>query len=299
MKMYKLDEIKSKITEFAINGEQITVELVRLKKFDENKQYYYTGVSIVKASGDITLLTSRFKNSDTAYANLENLYIELAVLDDSSNNVTVNENIVDQEDEIKRKGNAQFYVMNDVLAMADASARSYCETVAGDYIIGIEYNNEQYPITSVPDASSADFLTEDMTKAIEHYFGITESPTFDEEEAQLLEGLSFVPNKGIPQLTIYTNNRLQLKGDIKTMLGISPRTRVLIAFNPREQAFAVVKPTSKALTDDMRAAGYFVSKRKDVACAKLFREFNLDKLEGKTFYADKTSLSGNVVLFKR
>lgn len=193
----------------------------------------------------------------------------------------------------------KFYTFDEILPNIDADSRAVAATIGDSYAIGIEHKGEFFTLQTTADSVEADAIVIDLQRSLDEHFGVEQSIEFDEEEAQLLEGFSFVPNKGIPQLTVYTNNRLQLKGDIKTMLGIAPRTRVLIAFNPREQAFAIVKPNSKALTDDMRAAGYFVSKRKDVACAKLFREFDLDKLEGQTFYADKTSLSGNVVVFKR
>lgn len=192
----------------------------------------------------------------------------------------------------------KFFTLDELLPSIDATARAYAETVADTYVIGIEYKRELFPLQTVDNASDADMIVAELTKSLEYHFAEVETP-FDEEETQLLEGFTFVPNKGMAQILIGKRNRLYLKGDISSQLDITPGRRVLIAYNPREKAFAIVKPTSKAVTDDMRAAGYFVSKRKDVTCAKLFREFKLDEYEGTTFYADTASLSGNVVIFKR
>ena len=191
-----------------------------------------------------------------------------------------------------------FYTFEELLPRLDDTARAYAETVADTYLVGIEHKGELFPMQTVNDASEADAMVAELTKSLEYHFAELDTP-FDDEETQLLEGFTFVPNKGMAQILIGKRNRLYLKGDIASQLDITPGRRVLIAYNPAEKAFAIVKPTSKAVTDEMRAAGYFVSKRKDVTCAKLFREFNLDQYEGQTFYADTASLSGNVVIFKR
>lgn len=299
MKTYTLPTIQEKISSAAMTETSVTIELVRITDTDASPTLYYTGVSITDVDGAKVYPMSQFRRKETAYANLENLYVEIALAFDGTPNVVIREEIVDQTHEVKRRYNANFHVMNDVLAVVDATARAYCATVANDYIIGVEHNGDQYPIMAAKDATEADYLTEEMTRAIEHHFGVTTPATFDDEEADMLAGFTFVPNKGMATIRIYTNNRLQLKGDIKTLLGVSPRQRILIAFNPELEAFAIVKPSALVVTNEMRAAGYFVSQRKDVACAKLFREFHLDKYEGQTFYADKASLSGNVVVFKR
>lgn len=194
----------------------------------------------------------------------------------------------------------KFYTFDEVLPLVDATARPYAESVADTYVVGIEYKGELFPLNTYGTAQEADSVVAELDKALSASLSpeITDE-TFDEEEASLLEGFTFVPNKGMAQIFIGKRNRLYLKGDITTLLDITPGRRVLIAYRPRDKAFAIVKPTAKSVTDDMRAAGYFVSKRKDVTCAKLFREFDLDQYEGQTFYADTASLSGNVVIFKR
>lgn len=194
----------------------------------------------------------------------------------------------------------KFYTFDEVLPLVDATARPYAESVADTYVVGIEYKGELFPLNTYGTAQEADSVVAELDKALSASLSpeITDE-TFDEEEASLLEGFTFVPNKGMAQIFIGKRNRLYLKGDITTLLDITPGRRVLIAYRPTDKAFAIVKPTAKSVTDDMRAAGYFVSKRKDVTCAKLFREFDLDQYEGQTFYADTASLSGNVVIFKR
>lgn len=194
---------------------------------------------------------------------------------------------------------AKFYTLDELLPMLDESARSYCESVADTYVVGIEFNNELFPMATIKEAGEADAYCAELDRSLEYYFKPVPTTEFDDEEAQLLAGFTFVPNKGMSQVYVGKRNRLYLKGDVLTQLGIKPRSRVLIAFNPAEKAFAIVKPSAPSITDEMRSAGYFVSAKKDVTAAKLFRQFHLDKYEGQTFYADTASLSGNVVIFKQ
>lgn len=197
---------------------------------------------------------------------------------------------------------AKFYTLEELLPVINESARSYCESVADTYVAGIEFNNEVFPMMTIKDAGEADAYCAELDRTLEYHFKPVPTTEFDDEEAQLLAGFTFVPNKGMAKIYVGDSDkttRIYLKGDITSQLGIKPNMRVLIAFNPKDEAFAIVKPTSPALTDEMRSAGYFVSKRKDITCAKLFKEFKLEKFRGKTFYADTASLSGNVVIFKQ
>lgn len=204
--------------------------------------------------------------------------------------------------------NTKFYTLDELLPKLGANARAYAETVADTYVCGVEQDGSLYAMmtfTGANAAQDADSFVAELNRSLDHHFAPVETESDSgeaEEDAALLGGFTFVPNKGMTYLTVNKRNRLYLHGDIKTQLGIDvkkAKMRVLLAFNSAEQAFAIVKPTSKAVTDDMRAAGYFVSKRKDITCAKLFKEFKLDKYEGETFYADTASLSGNVVIFRR
>lgn len=193
---------------------------------------------------------------------------------------------------------AKFHTLEELLPILNESARSYCEAVADTYVAGIEFNNELYAMTTLGSAAEADAYCAELDRTLEYHFKPV-TTEFDDEEAQLLAGFTFVPNKGMSQIYVGKRNRLYLKGDVLSQLGVKPRSRVLIAYNPAEKAFAVVKPSAPSLNAEMREAGYFVSNRKDVTAAKLFRQFNLDKYEGETFYADTASLSGNVVIFRQ
>jgi len=194
---------------------------------------------------------------------------------------------------------AKFYTLEELLPVINESARSYCESVADTYVAGIEFNNELFPMMTIKDAGEADAYCTELDRSLEYHFKPVPTAEFDDEEAELLAGFTFVPNKGMSQVYVGKRNRLYLKGDVLSQLGIKPRSRVLIAFNPAEKAFAIVKPSAPSLSEEMRSAGYFVSAKKDVTAAKLFRQFKLDKYEGKTFYADTASLSGNVVIFRQ
>lgn len=194
---------------------------------------------------------------------------------------------------------AKFYTLDELLPKIDESARSYCDTVADTYVAGIEFKDEFYPMITLNEPGEADAYCAELDRTLEYHFKPVPSTEFDDEEAQLLAGFTFVPNKGMSQIYVGKRNRLYLKGDILSQLGIKPRSRVLIAFNPVDKAFAIVKPSAPSLSEEMRSAGYFVSNRKDITAAKLFNQFNLEKYEGQTFYADTASLSGNVVIFKQ
>lgn len=193
---------------------------------------------------------------------------------------------------------SKFYTLEELLPTLNESARSYCESVADTYVAGVEFNNELFPMITLDTPSEADAYCAELDRTLEYHFKPVPNTEFDEDEMQLLEGFTFVPNKGMAQIYVGKRNRLYLKGDILSQLGVKPRSRVLIAFNPADTAFAVVKPSAPSLSEEMRAAGYFVSNRKDVTAAKLFNQFKLDKYEGQSFYADTASLSGNVVIFK-
>lgn len=192
----------------------------------------------------------------------------------------------------------KFYTIDELLPVINESARSYCDAVADTYVAGIEFNDELYPMVTLGNAAEADAYCAELDRTLDYHFKPVQTE-FDDEEAQLLAGFTFVPNKGMSHIYVGKRNRLYLKGDVLSQLGIKTRARVLIAYNPAEKAFAVVKPSAPSLSAEMREAGYFVSNRKDVTAAKLFRQFNLDKYEGQTFYADTASLSGNVVIFKQ
>lgn len=197
---------------------------------------------------------------------------------------------------------AKFYTLEELLPVINESARSYCESVADTYVAGIEFKNESYPMMTIKEAGEADAYCAELDRSLEYHFKPVPTTDFDDEEAQLLAGFTFVPNKGMTKIYVGKRNRLYLKGDVLAQLGIDAKkakVRVLVAYNPTERAFAIVKPTSKIVTDDMRAAGYFVSMRNEITCAKLFKEFKIDKFEGQMFYADTASLSGDVVIFKQ
>lgn len=198
--------------------------------------------------------------------------------------------------------NTKFYTLDELLPKLNANARAYAETVADTYVCGVEQDGLLYAMmtfTGADAAQDADSFVAELNRSLEHHFTPVPTAEFNDEEAAMLDGFTFVPNKGLTSIFVGKRNRLYLKGDITNTLGLKPRQRVLLAFRPADKAFAIVKPNSPAVTEEMRQAGYFVSGRKDVTAAALFREFNLDKYEGETFYADTASLSGNVVIFRR
>jgi len=195
----------------------------------------------------------------------------------------------------------KFYTFEELLPSLDATAKPYAETVADTYVIGIEYNGELFPLHTVATAAEADDITAEIDKSLEHHLTPVDEEAVYQDET-LLDGFTLVPSSGMVLLTVGKRNRLYLKGAMKELLGIDnkkAKQSVLLAYNPMIEAFALVKPSSKAVSDEMRTANYFVSKRGDITCAKLFKQFNLDKFEGQTFYVDTASLSGDIVIFRR
>lgn len=133
---------------------------------------------------------------------------------------------------------------------------------------------------------------------------IEDEPPVDEinpEIEELLAGFAFPASKGMAKITIAKRNRLYLKGKdiLNGVLGIKPQTRIIIGYNPVEDAFAIVKPEAIRYNREAQAAGYFVSLRYDVTAAKMFRQYNLDKYEGQTYYFDKASSDASVAIFRR
>lgn len=115
----------------------------------------------------------------------------------------------------------------------------------------------------------------------------------------LLAGFSFPATKGMPEIFVGKRSRLYLKGAFNGMLGVKTQTRVIIGYNPVEDAFAIVKPEAIRHNREAQAAGYFVSLRYDVTAAKMFKQYNLDKYEGQTYYFDKASSDASVAIFRR
>lgn len=197
----------------------------------------------------------------------------------------------------------KFYITDEIIPLINAETTSFCEATGDHYVVGAVINGEHYACFKATTAEDADFYAEELTRLIESTNaanGAVSTPT--DEDSVLLAGFTFTPNKGMAKIYVGDSDkttRLYLKGGFDALLGVKPGKKVLIAFNRVEEAFAIVKPNSPAVNSEMKEAGYFVSQRKDVTCARLFRDFNLEKYRGQTFYADETSLSGNVVIFRR
>lgn len=128
-----------------------------------------------------------------------------------------------------------------------------------------------------------------------------------DEITNLLEGFDFVPSKGIPTILVGANNRLYLKGGVEKVLGVSPQDRVVIGYRDEDDAFALVLPSALRGNREAQAAGYLISNRKDVTCAKLFHakqlnekyDFSEEGLSDRTYYMDKTSSDSAVAIFRR
>lgn len=128
-----------------------------------------------------------------------------------------------------------------------------------------------------------------------------------DEISNLLEGFDFVPSKGIPTILIGANNRLYLKGGVEKVLGVTSQDRVVIGYRDEDDAFALVLPSALRGNREAQAAGYLISNRKDVTCAKLFHtkklnekyDFSEEGLADRTYYMDKTSSDSAVAIFRR
>ena len=190
------------------------------------------------------------------------------------------------------------YTLDQVIPMVDGSARSYCDLVVDVYVVGVSYRYDKYPIAAVKTAEEADSVSGDIDRLIDETYKAPKNAKPTDEDAALLEGFLPSPNKGLPRIKVGVN-RLFLSGETEKQLGIKRKSRVILAYRPSDESIAIIKPETPSLTEEMRAGGYFVSAKNDIACARLFRDFGLSKHEGKRFYADKTSLSGNVVIFRR
>lgn len=208
--------------------------------------------------------------------------------------------VVEEVEEVSAPVNEKstgLFTLDEVIPLVDESARSYCDLVVDIYVVGIAYRYDKYPIAAVESADEADALSVDIDRMIDNVYAPPVKEVPADDDAALLEGFMSAPNKGMPRIKVGVN-RLFLSGDVKKQLGIERRSRVILAYRPSDESIAIIKPDTPSLTDEMRAGGYFVSAKQDIACARLFKDFGLYKHEGKRFYVDKTSLSGNVAIFR-
>ena len=198
----------------------------------------------------------------------------------------------------------RYFTYDEVLPMIDATAQAYCDNDGKQFVVGIEAITGHYPMHTFADPGEADAYVAELDKALTEQFG---ENTVNDEVTNMLAGFDFVESKGAPTLLVGTQNRLYLKGGVEKALGLHPQSRVIIGYNDNEDAFAVALPAALRGNRAAQAAGYFLSKRKDITCAKLFHAkrfnekfaFTKDDIDDRTYYMDKTSSDSAVAIFRR
>lgn len=197
----------------------------------------------------------------------------------------------------------KYFTFDEILPLLDATARPYCDNDGKQFVVGLEMITGNYPMQTMTDAGEADAYVAELDKVITERFG---EPVINDEITNMLEGFDFVASKGVPTILIGRRNRLYLKG-VEKALGIRPCTRVIIGYNKAKDSFAIALPEALRGNREAQAAGYFVSKRYDVTCAKLFAaqrfnetfKFDDSDKDDRTYYMDKTSSDASVAIFRR
>lgn len=198
----------------------------------------------------------------------------------------------------------KYFSSDEVSTLLDATARPYCDNDGKQFVVGIEMITGTYPMMRFDDAGEADSYVVELDKVITERFGV---PVTNDEITDMLAGFDFVASKGVPTILVGRRNRLYLKGGVETALGIRPQTRVIVGYNKDQEAFAIALPEALRGNREAQAAGYFVSAKGDITCAKLFaaqrfnEQFSYDDSDkdARTYYMDKTSSDSKVAVFRR
>lgn len=113
----------------------------------------------------------------------------------------------------------------------------------------------------------------------------------------MLAGFEFVPSDGVPFITLDNQRRFYLNASARKLVGVKPYDRISIAYNPTEQALAIVKNAA----DNVHAAisVYAVDKRYYMSARKFANAYAYNAEDAPyEFVYDRGSSDGNVFIFR-
>lgn len=312
MRIYDVKDIMTQIDALVMRQEKFIVRLYMKKYRKDDDLRFYNGVYIVDNGSTQDYLVAENAQAGVSHALAEDLYIQLLTVYEESQFVTIEDEIVKEDinspieitKDVPKTKVTKYFTYDEVLPMIDATAQAYCDNDGKQYVVGIEAITGHYPMHTFSDPGEADAYVAELDKALIDKFGV---PEVNDEVANMLAGFDFVASKGVPTIVVGRRNRLYLQGGVEKAVGIRPKSRILIGYNKAEEAFAIALPEALRGRRDAQAAGYFVSAKKDITCAKLFQaqRFNeqfvyddTDK-DDRTYYMDKTSSDNAVAIFRR
>ncbi|MGY3188789.1 hypothetical protein [Lysinibacillus sp. TE18511] len=312
MRIYDVKDIMAQIDALVMRQEKFIVRLYMKKYRKDDDLRIYNGVYILTKDGAQDYLISENAQAGVSYAQAQDIYIQLLMVYEESTFATIEEEIVKEDinspieitNTVIKTKVTRYFTYDEVLPLIDATAQAYCDNDGKQFVVGIEAITGHYPMHTFADPGGADAYVAELDKALIDKFG---TPVVDEEVTDMLAGFDFVASKGVPTIVVGRRNRLYLQGGVEKSIGIRPKSRILIGYNKKDEAFAIALPEALRGRRDAQAAGYFVSAKKDITCAKLFQaqRFNehfvyddTDK-DDRTYYMDKTSSDSAVAIFRR
>lgn len=312
MRIYDVKDIMNQIDALIMRQDKFAVRLYMKKYRDGDNLRFYNGVYIVDKGNVQDYLVAENAQSGVSYAMAQDLYIQLLTVYEESQYVNIDEEIVKEDisspieitTSVPKTKVTKYFTYDEVLPMIDATAQAYCDNDGKQFVVGIEAISGHYPMHTFADPGEADAYVAELDKALIDKFG---APVIDAEVTDMLAGFDFVASKGVPTIVIGRRNRLYLQGGVEKSIGIRPKSRILIGYNKADEAFAIALPEALRGNREAQAAGYFVSAKKDITCAKIFQaqrfneKFKYDDSDkdDRTYYMDRTSSDSKVAVFRR
>lgn len=243
----------------------------------EHPGNFVFNVDIIAPSGNNTYPISESSEYGHAYALAEDFYIRLAYLYENNNLVRI-------LDEINNEKAGE--------PLPPLPGKKKVETIE-------VVNLDKSTTSDVKLTDDAEPTSKRKNNTVNSKPFVPKKRASSSEIQELLKGFDFPATRGMPEIYIGKRNRLYLKGVFRSALGIEPQTRIIIGYRLEDNAFAIIKPEAVGDNPEAQAAGYFVSLRYDVTAAKMFKQYNLDRYEGQTYYFDKASSDASVAIFRR
>ena len=113
----------------------------------------------------------------------------------------------------------------------------------------------------------------------------------------LLTGFEFVPSDGLPVITLDKQRRFYLNSALRSFIGVQAYDRVALAYNPVDQALAVVKPGAGIAKADN--AYYSVDGRHYISARRFLQRYPISLGSAPLFFEyDRGGSNGNVFIFR-
>ncbi|SER87701.1 hypothetical protein [Psychrobacillus sp. OK032] len=113
----------------------------------------------------------------------------------------------------------------------------------------------------------------------------------------LLDGFSFVPSDGLPVVTLDKQKRFYLNAGLRSFIGVEAYNRIAIAYDPVNNALAIVKPEAGIAAAD--GSYYTVDKRHYISARRFLQRYPIDLADAPIFFEYATaSEDGTTFIFR-